>query len=208
MGFFEMFDNVYCVNLKHRQDRKANILSQCAKYKLGKVEFFEAINGKEHQNNYNLLPGAFGLILSNIEILKNAKEKKYNSIIILEDDCYFNDEIKNIDEYLEKLPNNWDMFYLGGNHNIGWVGTQPPYPINDKIVRLHNTFTTHFVAIKSNMFDILLDKLSKFTAQLDVIYTEIQKNHNVYCTSQIIANQMTGYSDIENRYVDYSGMIK
>ncbi len=89
MGFFEMFDNVYCVNLKHRQDRKANILSQCAKYKLGKVEFFEAINGKEHQNNYNLLPGAFGLILSNIEILKNAKEKKYNSIIILEDDCYF-----------------------------------------------------------------------------------------------------------------------
>lgn len=208
MSFFEMFDNVYCVNLKHRQDRKVNILSQCAKYKLGKVEFFEAINGNEIENKYPINNGNYGLILSNIKILEDAKKNNYKQILILEDDCYFTDEILNINTYIDMLPEDWDMFYLGGNHNVGWVGTLPPQYINDKIVKLHNTFTTHFVAIKNNMYDHLIEKLSNFDNPIDVIYTTIQKTHNVYCTSETIAKQLNGFSDIEKKYVDYHHMIK
>jgi hypothetical protein len=208
MKFFENFDKVYCINLKHRQDRKNNILTECEKHNLGKISFFDAYNGNEIKNPYGILNGALGLILSNIDIIKDAKEKNYKNIIILEDDCYFTDEIKNIDSYLEMLPSDWDMFYLGGNHNVGWVGTEPPVKVNEKIVKLHNTFTTHFVAINSTLYDILLERLSNFDDPIDVIYTTIQKTHNVYCTSEIIANQMTGYSDIENKVVDYHGIIK
>lgn len=208
MKFFDRFDKVYCINLKHRQDRKLSVLSECAKHQLGKIHFFEAINGKEIKNDYPISNGCVGLIASNIEIIKDAKLNNYNTIIILEDDCYFSEEMKNIDSYMDVLPENWDMFYLGGNHNVGWMGIQPPIKVNEKIVKLHHTFTTHFVAIRNNMFDILLEKLSHFDNPLDVIYTSIQKTHNVYCTSETIAKQINGYSDIENKIVNYSNLIK
>ena len=208
MNFFKNFDRVYCINLKHREDRKTNVLNQCEKYNLGEVHFFEAINGKDYDNHYGLLPGAFGLILSNIEILKDAKNNNYKTILIMEDDCYFTDEIKIINTYLDMLPDDWDMLYLGGNHNIGWMGTPPPIKINEKIIKVHTTFTTHFVAIKNHMFEVLLNNMSTFKDPLDVIYTDIQKRYNVYCTSNTIAHQMDGYSDIERKYVNYHHMIK
>lgn len=206
--FFENFDRVVCINLPHRTDRKANFLSQSKKYNLGDFEFFNAINGNNVTNPYPILNGAFGLILSNLEILKKAKQDNLKNILIIEDDCVFNDEIKNIKSYMDLLPNDWDMFYLGGNHNIWWNGTNPPEVVNEKIIKLHYTFTTHFVLINSRMFDILINELSKFSNPIDVIYTYIQKNYNVYCTKNNIANQLEGFSDIENKFVDYSNVIK
>jgi cytochrome b involved in lipid metabolism len=207
MKFFDKFDKVYCVNLKHREDRKNNILNECVKYDLGEIDFFEAFNGNNISHNYKISNGNVGLIMSNIEIIKEAKNNGYKNILVIEDDCYFTDEIKNIDSYIDLLPEDWDMFYLGGNHN-GVVGSNPPIKINEKIVKLHHTFTTHFVAINNTVYDVLLERLSTFVDPIDVIYTTIQKTHNVYCTSETIAKQINGYSDIENRVVDYHWLIK
>jgi hypothetical protein len=80
--------------------------------------------------------------------------------------------------------------------------------INEKIVKLHNTFTTHFVAINHNMYDVILERLLKFDNPIDVIYAGIQKNYNVYCTSTVIAKQLNGFSDIENKIIDYDWLIK
>lgn len=207
--FFDSFDRVVCINLPSRSDRKLNFITQCKKYNLGNFEFFNAIDGNSLSNNhYPLLNGAYGLILSNIEILKNAKNDKLNNILIMEDDCVFSDEITKIDSYLEQLPSDWDMFYLGGNHNIGWGNTPPPYEVNEMIVKLHNTFTTHFVAINSKLFDVLIDELSTFSYPIDVIYTKIQKKYNVYCTKITITTQLEGFSNIENKFVNYSNVIK
>ena len=206
--FFDNFDRVICINLPHRTDRKVSFLEQCEKYDLGKFEFFNAINGNDIKNNYSISNGCLGLILSNIEIIKKAKNDGLNNLLIMEDDCVFNKQIEVIDDYLKMLPNNWDMLYLGGNHNIGWLGTSEPKKINDKIMKLHFTFTTHFVLINSRIFDVLIERLSKFNEPLDVIYTSIQKDYNVYCTTEMIASQKEGYSDIENKFVNYSNLIK
>jgi hypothetical protein len=205
--FFNYFDRAVCINLPSRPDRKLNFITQCEKYNLGNFDFFNAIDGNTLSNPNPISNGNFGLILSNIKILKKAKEDNLNSILIMEDDCDFNDKIINIDSYLDKLPDDWDMFYLGGNHNTWWGGSIPPYEINDKIIKLHNTFTTHFVVIKSKMFEILIEELSTFSNPIDVIYTKIQKKYNVYCTKDTIATQKEGFSNIENKYVDYSRFI-
>lgn len=206
--FFENFDRVVCINLPRRADRKIDFINQCKKYNLGKFEFFNAIDGNIANNTFKISNGSFGLILSNIEIIKKAKEDNLNNILIIEDDCSFNDKIKIIDEYFKILPEDWDMFYIGGNHNIGWNGTPEPTHINEKIIKLHYTFTTHFVAINSKIFDVVIEELSRFSNPIDVIYTEIQKKYNVYCTKDIIATQKEGYSDIENKFVNYSNIIK
>lgn len=207
MKLFDRFDKVYCINLEHREDRKNHILSECVKYDLGDLSFFNAINGHIIENPYKVSNGNFGLILTNIEIIKDAKNNNYKNILILEDDCYFTSEVLNIDTYFDALPDDWDMLYLGGNHNTH-VGNLPPKKINEKIVQLHSTLTTHFVAINNNMYDVILARLSKFDNPIDVVYTGIQKLYNVYSTYKTIAKQLNGYSDIENRVVDYSQLIK
>jgi GR25 family glycosyltransferase involved in LPS biosynthesis len=207
MKLFDRFDKVYCINLEHREDRKNHILSECNKYELGDVSFFKAFNGNNFLNPYKISNGCFGLILTNIEIIKEAKNNNYKNILILEDDCYFTREVLNINTYFDALPDDWDMLYLGGNHNTH-IGNSPPIVINEKIVKLHSTLTTHFVAINNHMYDVILARLSKFDNPIDVVYTGIQKLYNVYSTSKTIAKQLNGYSDIENRVVDYSQLIK
>jgi GR25 family glycosyltransferase involved in LPS biosynthesis len=203
MRLFDRFDKVYCISLEHRDDRKISFVSQVKKHNLGNFEFYKAVNGNEIHNPYFLNNGAYGLILTNIEILNDCVKNNYKKVLILEDDCYFTDDVKNIDEFFNFLPDDWDMFYLGGNHN-----GQNPVKINDKILKLNYTFTTHFVAIKETMFSLILDNLNNFSSPIDVIYSKIQNSHNVYCSEMCVAKQINGYSDIENKIVDYHNVIK
>ena len=210
MRLFDRIDKVYCINLDRRTDRMENFNNEVVKYNLGEFERFPAYDGdKIDFSKYppNLKPGAIGLILSNIEIIKDAKKNNYKKIIIIEDDCYFSDEILNIDSYFELLPDDWDLLYMGGNHNTHMV-TNPPIKINDKVCKLHNTYTTHFVAINESMFDIIEMSLINTHYPIDVIYSNLQKNHNVYSFTPAIALQLEGFSDIEQVNVNYKWLIK
>ena len=95
MKLFERFDKVFCINLKRRPERLEQFKEEVDKFDLGNFETFEAIDGNTiAQNNLGVLkPSEKGLIESNIKILKNCIEKKYSSVLIIEDDCLFTDEI-------------------------------------------------------------------------------------------------------------------
>jgi GR25 family glycosyltransferase involved in LPS biosynthesis len=210
MKLFDRFDKVYCINLDKRPDRLENFESQVKKYDLGNYTRISAVDGEsinvsEYTNT--LKPGELGLILTNLEIVKDAKNNNYNTILILEDDCVFTDEIINIQEYFEKLPSDWEMLYMGGNHNTH-VGMQGPIYVNEKVVRIHSTYTTHFVAIKNNLFDHLQVILSKYKEPLDISYVRLQKMFNSYSFYPAIAKQIEGFSDIQNKIIDYNWLIE
>jgi len=210
MKLFDRFDKVYCINLDRRPDRMESFQNQVDKYGLGKFERFSAYDRDNldlSKYKTSLNPGAIGLILSNLEIILKSRMNQYKTIIILEDDCVFNDEIFNIDSYFEKLPTDWDLLYMGGNHNTH-MGCQPPIQVNDKIIKLHNTFSTHFVGINERMFNIIESSLSDLTNPIDVIYSKLQKTHNVYSFTPAIALQLDGFSDIQMDNIDYNWLIK
>jgi len=209
MKLFERFDKVFCINLKRRPDRFEQFKEEVDKFDLGNFETFEAIDGNTiAQNNLGVLkPSEKGLIESNIKILKNCIEKKYSSVLIIEDDCLFTDEINKIDSYFDCLPNDWEMLYMGGNHNTH-IKINPPEIINEKVYKLHSTYSTHFVAIKNVIFEYVLNELQNNQLPLDVTYTKIQKNKRVYCFYPAIAKQRNGYSDIQHSFVDYDWLIK
>ena len=209
MKLFERFDKVYLINLSHRKDRLVEFNKEIEKYNLGIYYRFEAINGKFHKKKYqtSLNDGEVGIILTNIEILKDAKKNDYKEILIIEDDCSFTEEILNIESYFKELPNDWKMLYFGGNHNTH-IGVNSPKVINDKVIKLHHTYSAHFVVLKNDIFDELLFSLSLLNKQLDVIYAEIQKRHIVYSFYPAIAKQRADFSDIQNKQVDYNWLIK
>jgi len=205
MKFFERYDKVYCISLKRRQDRRESFDSEVKKYDLGSYEFFEAIDGKSlrREDYIERIPlGNIGLTMTTIKLLKKAIRKKYSTILLMEDDCIFTDEINNIQEYIDLVPENWDMLYFGGNH-YGW---HEHFRINEKILNIKKTHMAHCIAIKSNMFKILINELQKFETENDNVYMKIQQNYGVYCVFPSIAKQIDGISDIQNGYVNYLGL--
>jgi GR25 family glycosyltransferase involved in LPS biosynthesis len=210
MKLFERFDEVFCVNLDRRPDRLENFNKQVEKYDLGNYTRVSAVDGKllaPEEKSGRLQDGELGLLLTVEKIISYSIEKEYETILVVEDDCYFTEEINNIDVYFEHLPSDWNMLYMGGNHNIH-MGMPPPQIINEKVARLHNTFTTHFVGIKNNVFNLILENIKERSKPLDMLYSDLQKKINAYTFYPAIAKQISDYSDIQSRVVDYNWLIK
>lgn len=200
MKLFEYFDKTYCINLKHRTDKMELFHNDVIKYDLGEYVRFEAINGQSIDGNYNISKGNVGLIMSNIKILEECIKNNYKNVLIIEDDCYFTDNISNVLENMDLVPNDWDMLYFGGNHNTH-IGVPEPIRINNMMVKLHHTYTTHMVAIKSHLFETILSLIKHYEEPIDVTYAELQKKYNVYSFYPGVAKQRNGFSDIENKEV-------
>ena len=210
MKFFNYFDKAYCINLEKRNDRLVNFIAQVKTFDLGEFERIVAIDGQNiYPKDYKskLLSGEIGLALSVKNILENAIMNNYDSILILEDDCIFTNEIKIIHEYFKLLPNDWDMVYFGGNHNTH-AGHIPPAKMNDKVCKLHHTYSSHCIGIKSNIYKNILNLLKPLNNPIDVVYTKIQKIFNVYSFYPAIAKQYLNYSDILHKEIDYNKYIK
>jgi GR25 family glycosyltransferase involved in LPS biosynthesis len=209
MKITDFFDKTFCINLERRSDRWEECFTEFNKYELTNIDRFIAVDGKElpQVTSGFVTPSRLALVLTNIKILEEAIENNYNSILILEDDVEFNDQVLNMDEYFKVLPKNWDMLYFGGNHNTH-MGINPPIIINEKVSKLHSTYSTHCVAINKSAFVKIYDRLKKCDNALDVIYVELQNTLNVYSFYPMIATQRVSFSDIENRVTDYKWLIK
>jgi hypothetical protein len=208
MKITDFFDKTFCINLDRRFDRWEECLIEFKKYGIEDVVRWSAIDG----NNINKLGSCekssqTALILTNIDIIEDSIKNNLKNVLIMEDDIKFNDEVYNISEYFKYLPEDWDMVYFGGNHN-SHMGVNPPLIINEKVCKLHYTFTTHCVGINGKSFNTIINKLKEFNNPLDVIYTDLQRSLNVYCFYPLIATQRISYSDIENKVVNYSWLIK
>jgi hypothetical protein len=205
MRVFDYFDKVYLINLDKRPDRLENFKKEVEKFNLGEFERISAVDGSlldTSRYNSGLLSGELGLLLTNRLIFEDAIKNNYNKILIVEDDCCFRDEIKNFNELITYLPEDWDMFYMGGNH------IRPPVKINEKIVKLYHTYAAQFVAFKKPMYPIIIDFINQYKEPIDVSYAELQKSKNVYCYSPGITTQLANFSNIQNAYTDYNWLIK
>jgi GR25 family glycosyltransferase involved in LPS biosynthesis len=202
------FDAIYCINLDRRPDRWDESVDEFKKWGIEGFERFSAYDGQKIQRiNNHTSSSEQGLVFSNIDILKDAIGKGHKSILVLEDDFVFTPDFCKIQDLLKDVPQDWDLLYFGGNHN-GHKGIIPPEKITNNLVKVHYTFAAHAVGINSKFFEPFLNKITSFSSALDVMLTELQKSHNAYCFSPSIAKQRPGYSDIQERSVDYSAWIK
>jgi GR25 family glycosyltransferase involved in LPS biosynthesis len=209
MKITEFFNKTFCINLERRSDRWDECLSEFDKYGITNVDRFIAVDGKNLDQSLSgfMTPSRTALVLTNIQIIEEAIKNGYETILILEDDVEFDPQVVEMDSYFDLLPDDWDMLYFGGNHNTH-VGSTPPNIINEKVCKLHNTYSTHCVAINKKAFQKVLDRIKKCDNALDVIYVELQKSLNVYSFYPLIATQRVSFSDIENRMSDYKWLIK
>ena len=201
MNLQKYFNKIYCINLEFRKDRWAECVLEFEKWEISEqVIKFPAINGSYIQNNYPVSNGELGLILTHEQILQDAIDKNYESILVIEDDVEFINKFSNLKEYIEALPLDWEILWLGANHNIH-CGNQLKL-INDKIIKCRKAFATHCIAFNNRIYPTALKLIKNKEKPVDVYYSELQQTHNCYAFHPSLAIQRPSYSDIQKQHQD------
>jgi GR25 family glycosyltransferase involved in LPS biosynthesis len=202
----EYFDHIYCINLDKRTDRWGDSVKEFEKHNLNGVERFSAIDGNSLHllDNPYLKNGEVGLNLTYLALLADAKKKGYKNILILEDDVVFADDCNNsFVDFFSQVPDDWKIIYFGGNHFNG-----KPIVIDKNVIKLTNTYATHCLAIKHDVFDEIINIVKEMKKPIDVYLTQIQRAHSTYSFVPALAWQRESYSDIQNQNTNYDYCLK
>lgn len=198
------FDGIFFINLDRRADRLELIKNQLSSVGI-EAERISAVDGEllnpdpKIGNGWNH-KGVAGCALSHRKVIQLAKERGYNSFLVIEDDTIFSEDfLLKINLFLKQVPENWDMLYFGGNY------LSPLTPVNVNIGRCVHTLTTNMYAMRHTLYDYVLHNISERVEELkmpvDVLYANIQanKNFNCYAFKPQLVWQDSIFSDIENK---------
>jgi GR25 family glycosyltransferase involved in LPS biosynthesis len=182
---------LYVINLKERTDRKEQIIQDFKPYKNIQLEVIEGI---KHEN------GAQGCFLSHKKCIQLAKERDMEYIIVLEDDCYPNENLENrLNTVLEYLKTRtWGIFLGGVNKTRMENVLKKDIYKEEKILDIDLGSTTHFIIYHKSSYDFFL---SLETAIIDICWRE---KINAVTIVPFLATQRSGYSNIENGIINYS----
>jgi hypothetical protein len=209
-----MFDRVVCLNIDKRieEQKRIQLLVQEV---LGKdVEFFLAGRGQKLPYDYvdvvspppregypawTKRPNSWNAFRCFKHILLKSKEMGTQNTLLLEDDVDFIEGAKEVlQESLEELPNDWDLFYLGANHT--WAIT---YEISKHILRLKGSGCFHAVCIRNTVYDDIL-ALPMENPIDGVVAKYLHPDKNCYGIWPNIAITVPGYSYCEGTEVNYN----
>lgn len=190
------------LNLDRRTDRLEASTQQLVKAGID----FQRFSAIDHPVGMN------GVKLSMVEIFK-AHLFRYPievgkvPLIVFEDDITFNKE--KAGEFLakvmqEELPEDFDLLFLGANI---WG---PYQPFTENLVKVDKAVANHAMVYS---WDVLLkliahyEDASNISQPTDILINiHILPAGNSYCINPPLCVQTSGYSDIQNRYIDYTRM--
>lgn len=218
---FCYFDKIYCINLKSRLDRWENCEKQFSQYKIPNVQRFEAVKCN-YTNLSKKANSQIGCTLSHYYICKEAKEKKYNRILVLEDDFLFTKSVDYVNDKLNKsildLPVDWDLFYFGAYFVKGYE-YNPVKGYSENLVKVNTGFCTHAISYSLNGINKILRDLKldtekdvlSFSEEYEVIdwylVRNFQYDNKCFAVNELLCEQSDGISDIEDKYFNYHNLF-
>jgi GR25 family glycosyltransferase involved in LPS biosynthesis len=191
------WDNIFIINLVRRQDRKEQMISRLKEENITRYKFIEAFDGLEPEINNQFIqlkneknlkivtPGHFACLLSHIKAIKIARKKGYDSIMILEDDVFFEKD------FVSKLNNlilpDFDFLYLGGI-----MSKKKVFPNRWAFFNSNRIMGAYGYIVKSSIYDIIIKELEKLEEYVDIFYIkQIQPNFKTIILDDIIKTDLT-----------------
>jgi glycosyl transferase family 25 len=191
---WDFIDKVVYINLDHRTDRNDHMKKMTRTFG-NKVSRFSAIKNDK---------GLLGCVMSHINVLKNAIENNYENILILEDDAEWNDFEQGYPTLKKLASNPYDVIMLGGSfpsynsetYKVNSAQTTTGYLVNKRYMR---TLLSNF---EEGLEQLLIEHKHESFA-LDMYWKRLQKTDNWFIVQPPLIYQLEGFSDIENKIVDY-----
>lgn len=182
----------YVINLPHRTDRLESVNKE--------------LNKVFDNSEYTLIPGIYdefpnkGCAQAHMNLIKDAKEKNYSNILVIEDDLVFRDNAK---EYMiqcfANAPKNYDLLLAG----IYSCGQKTEY--NEYWNKIDSFSSTHFMIVNEKLYDTILSFDKEI--HIDQFLASKKLNLDLYVTNKFFALQSTGFSDNVKRNVNYTSYI-
>jgi GR25 family glycosyltransferase involved in LPS biosynthesis len=183
----------YLISLPHRKDRVEQFKPLAYLTNHTELEIFEATNGQEmftFESNKRM-KGHFGCWDSHRRLLEKIKDEGNNMTLVCEDDCEFISE--EVAEYLDQLPEDWDLLYLGG------VNQDIPEQFSEKLEYAKNILQTHAYIVRDKFVPTLLETLTNHRWKVDIVFSEAIKRGKCFICNPPIAIQRESFSDITHR---------
>ena len=241
LALFAAASSIFVVNLDRRPDRMEELLAHLAgEGGLGGLAGFargddcgrmltrvSAVDGRtipEEELPQNATfgtrwwnRGALGCLRSHLRILRRARAEGLAHVLVLEDDVRFTRPIGEVEDIVarqQKVPNDWHMLYLGGNHqglrrrekaagggtsgasSAGGSGAGDSEDSVARVRRVKGTLTTHAYAVHRRAYDGLIALLEGEGGPVDLLYTKYQRRNACYAILPPVCVQAAGYSDI------------
>jgi len=190
--------HAFYINLDRRTDRRADMEREFGKMNLT-VERFPAVE---------YIPPTIGCNLSHIEVLKLARQRGYESVMIFEDDFQFIVSKEEWDQLITRLPTSYDVVMMSYN-----LVDATPY--NETFDKVHGAQTTSGYIVHSRFYDALIAKWEEGTRLfkenpevhwvylLDQYWKSLQPTNEWYAFKTRIGIQRAGFSDLAGGFVEY-----
>lgn len=184
---------------ERKEDRLIPLQAHLKEFNWPNYEVYEAVK---------LSDGKLGLIVSVADLLsKLLEDKEISCVLICEDDFRFLlQPHENVEKCLEQLPNNFDLCYLGCNL---WQTHIHKYSQN--LIQVDDVYALQSVIYSRTGMEKVLRAIRGMdkTIPLDVLIKEkVQCDGNCYCSSPILTSQIRGFSNIENKIIDWSKVLQ
>jgi GR25 family glycosyltransferase involved in LPS biosynthesis len=192
----EAFPYKVCINLDRRPERWQQMLRKFEQHEIHSVRRFPALDGE----NLNIpahwihTPGAYGCLLSHVQVVREARQLGIPSVLIFEDDVVFDQHLqKKFRSYIEQLPPRWDMLFFGALHK------DEPVKVSENVARLTRSNSTYAYALRETVFDAFIELNQRAEDVLDNNNFILQQQFDCYCFMPHLAWVETGYSDAQKR---------
>jgi glycosyl transferase, family 25 len=210
-SYSKYFDKVYYINLDRRTDRRAHMDEQLNKFHMTATRI-SAVDGNtlKWKPEYGVMSdywnnGAFAYCLSYRVAIIDAIKTGLDSILVLDDDAVFTDNLFEVLENAKKeLPEEWHMLYFGANHHSPISMPTERERVGNYLYRLIGSMGSHGIILHKSCFKTVLNFLTSPYAPLDIFFSMYQKFFPCYITYPGVAYQRAGHSDILNKEVNYT----
>ncbi|MGV3483796.1 MAG: glycosyltransferase family 25 protein [Planctomycetaceae bacterium] len=211
-------ERVFVINLARRTDRWEQFQRQLpSAWPFAAPERIDAIDGSlvTCPATWRSGGGAWGCYRSHLKILETCLNERVDSAFILEDDAVCCDDFSTSAEaFLNHLPPDWSLAYLGGQHLE--YRRAPPLKVNDFVYRPFNVNRTHAWIIRgremmTHVYHHLLSHSHwKSRHHIDHRLGELHKEHlpGIYVPHRWLVQQHEGASDInggDHEQTDFPG---
>jgi len=148
--------------------------------------------------NWVHTPGAYGCLLSHLQVVREARRLGVPSVLVFEDDVVFDEQLeKKFGACIDQLPPDWDMLFFGALHKL------EPIKVSDHIARITQANSTYACALKATVFEAFIELNRKTEDVLDNNSLILQQRFNCYCFMPHLAWVETYHSDAQQRLVDH-----
>ena len=171
------FDRVFYINLPEDTGRNAAVLEQLQRFGISNYERIDAIRlpfitGRTEWRNFNrqenkYVLGQLSCRASHLKCVQKALERKYERVLIVEDDVVFLEDPNKILNVNHELLQDWDMLYFGG--------LIEPFFRNQIVC-------AHAYGLRSTVFEDILHMGAASGMEIDNFYAKVLQhmsyNHN------------------------------